>query len=213
MGQPGAQGSPPAAGGAPGAAGAGGPGNAPQGGPGAQGQAQPQPQAYQSPPDLSSMYVKLVQESRAADSFDRGLALMAGGFKGPPGGAQTIMNSVGPPLDAGATMNNIMQLNQYHQQQLGALDRRQDVRHHAQRGAGDAGRDDPHGHADRASSRRSCGNTTPGPTSLLESTRTTSTRPPASRSGSTARGSCSSSKTRWAWRWLGPWAAPASLRR
>ena len=115
---PGPQGGPPAAGG-PGAGG-GGPGAA-GGAPGAP-QAQPQPQAYQSPPDLSQMYVKLVQQSRAADSFDRGLALMAGGFKGPPGGAQTIMNSVGPPLDAGATMNNIMQLQQFHQQQLGALD-------------------------------------------------------------------------------------------
>lgn len=115
---PGPQGGPPAAGGP----GAGGGGPAAAGGaPGAP-QAQPQPRAYQSPADLSQMYVKLVQQSRAADSFDRGLALMAGGFKGPPGGAQTIMNSVGPPLDAGATMSNIMQLQQFHQQQLGALD-------------------------------------------------------------------------------------------
>ena len=112
-------------------------------------QAQPQPQAYQSPPDLSQMYVKLVQQSRAADSFDRGLALMAGGFKGPPGGAQTIMNSVGPPLDAGATMNNIMQLQQFHQQQLGALDAAGKLGITPNEALGMPTRHDPHGHADR----------------------------------------------------------------
>ena len=116
MGQPGAQGSPPAAGGAPVAPGPAGPGNAPQGAPG-QGQAQPLPQAYQSPPDLAQMYMRLYQQDRSANEFDRGLALMAGGFKGPPGGAQTIMNSVGPPQDPGALMQNFLTIRQQQQMQ------------------------------------------------------------------------------------------------
>ena len=104
--QPGPQGGPPAAGGP----GAGGGGPAAAGGAPGGPQAQPQPQAYQSPPDLAQMYLRLYQQDRSANEFDRGLALMAGGFRGPPGGAQTIMNSVGPPQDPGALMQNILQL-------------------------------------------------------------------------------------------------------
>jgi hypothetical protein len=101
---------PPAPGGPPPAAG-------PTGAPAAGPQTQPQPQAYQSPPDLQAMYLKLYQQDRAANEFDRGLATMLGGFKGPPGGAQTMMNSVPPAQDPGILMNNIMQLQQYSQQQ------------------------------------------------------------------------------------------------
>jgi hypothetical protein len=66
--------------------------------------------ATQSPQDLVQLYAKLMNQSRAANDFDRNMALMAGGFKGPPGGAQTIMNSVAPPQDPGAMLNNLIQL-------------------------------------------------------------------------------------------------------
>ena len=73
---------------------------------------------------MQQMYLQLALRQSESDSFNRHLAGMLGGFKGPPGGAQDIMNSVGAPsrLDPGAMMQNLMQLQQYHQQQLGALD-------------------------------------------------------------------------------------------
>jgi pyruvate/2-oxoglutarate dehydrogenase complex dihydrolipoamide acyltransferase (E2) component len=142
IGQPGPQGSPPAAGG-PGA-GVGGPAAA-GGAPGAP-QGQPLPQAYQSPPDMAAanaklaqgpsqalpsptdyplLYLQMVQRQQASDNFNRHLAGMLGGFKGPPGGAQDIMNSVGAPSrqDPGALMQNILMLRQgaYQDQQRQAL--------------------------------------------------------------------------------------------
>ena len=82
------------------------------------------PRAYTSPPDMQQMYLQLAMRQASSDSFNRHLAGMLGGFKGPPGGAQDIMNSVGAPsrLDPGTTMQNLMQLQQFHQEQLGALD-------------------------------------------------------------------------------------------
>jgi hypothetical protein len=116
--------------GGPGAAAGGGGAAAPGGAPGG---AQAQPQAYQSPPDMAAanqklaqggqqpqvsptdyplLYLQMVQRQRASDDFNRGLAGMLGGFKGPPGGAQQIMNSVGAPSgqDPGATLQNILML-------------------------------------------------------------------------------------------------------
>ena len=47
------------------------------GGPAAPPQAPPQPQAYQSPPDLMSLYGQLVQRQQANESFNRGAGLLA----------------------------------------------------------------------------------------------------------------------------------------
>ena len=124
-GGPGAAAGPPPPAAAPGAA---------PGAPGAP-QAQPVPQALQSPPDMAAanaklaqgaqqqqpqvsptdyplLYLQMVQRQRASDDFNRGLAGMLGGFKGPPGGAQQIMNSVGAPSgqDPGAFLQNFLTL-------------------------------------------------------------------------------------------------------
>jgi hypothetical protein len=77
------------------------------------------PQATQSPPDLVRLYAKLYQQDRAANEFDRGLAGVFAGMKGPPGGAQQIMNSVGPAQDPGAMLQNLLQMQQM-QNMIGA---------------------------------------------------------------------------------------------
>ena len=89
-GQPGsAQGPQPLAGPQPSAGPPGGPAG-PGGPPGASGgppapaqqqqQAPPQPQVYQTPPDLGSMFVQLMQHQQANEQFNRGMGMLAAGF-------------------------------------------------------------------------------------------------------------------------------------
>jgi hypothetical protein len=93
---------------APAAGGGGQPGAAaPPGGP-----ALPNAQATQSPPDLAQLYFKLERSQQLGDSLNRHMALMAGGFKGPPGGAQQIMQGMtgGGSQDPGALLQNLLQM-------------------------------------------------------------------------------------------------------
>src|SRR5882672_9078008 len=54
-------------------------GSAPPGG----APAPPQPQAYQTPPDLGSMFVQLMQRQQGNEQFNRGLGMLAAGFAQP----------------------------------------------------------------------------------------------------------------------------------
>jgi hypothetical protein len=95
---------------APAAGGGGQPGAAaPPGGP-----ALPNAQATQSPPDLAQLYFKLERSQQLGDSLNRHMALMAGGFKGPPGGAQQIMQGMtgGGSQDPGALLQNLLMMRQ-----------------------------------------------------------------------------------------------------
>jgi hypothetical protein len=103
-----------------------GPPGGPPGGPQQQQQQQqapPQPQAYQSPPDLTQMYMALAQRSQANEQFNRGLAGLTAAFS-----PMSQRNSVAHEWDnmtqdPGALFSNIMALqnNQYQQQQRQAL--------------------------------------------------------------------------------------------
>ena len=105
-GPPGASGGPPAP------AGPGGPG-----GPGGPPQAPPQPQATQTPPDLGQMFLQLTQRQQASEGFNRGLGMLAAGFAQPRDRATMIGAMEGQSGDPGATMGNIMRLQQWNMQQ------------------------------------------------------------------------------------------------
>ena len=96
--------------------GAGAPQPAPGGGtpPGAAAAPLAPPQATQSPADLAQLYLKLERSQQLGDSLNRHMALMAGGFKGPPGGAQTIMQGMtgGGQQDPGAMLQNLLMMRQ-----------------------------------------------------------------------------------------------------
>lgn len=94
----------------------GGPPSAPPTGGGPQ-QQQPQPMAYQSPPDLATMYMGLMQRQQMQAGIE-GLAQSLVGM----GNAMYPGRRVTPQiphtgLDPNATMNSIMQLQQYQRQQ------------------------------------------------------------------------------------------------
>jgi hypothetical protein len=72
---------------------------------------QPPSQATASPPDLTQLYVKLAQQDRAANMFDRGLAGMQAAFA-PPGQQAAWLNSAPPQQDAGAMVENLMKIQQ-----------------------------------------------------------------------------------------------------
>src|SRR5215469_4476708 len=83
----------------------------------------PQPMAYQSspdmaasnqqlanPPNLMSLYLQLAQRQQANDQISRGLALIAANHSA-PGMRNAIMQSaMGGGMDAGQTMNNLMNI-------------------------------------------------------------------------------------------------------
>ena len=107
----GAAGAPPA-GGAPPAA----PGD-PQGGPQQQQQqAPPQPQVYQSPPDLTQMYMALSQRDQASNQFYNGLALLSAGMYPGRNPNASMRWAQGMQQDPNSTMNSLMQIQQYSQQ-------------------------------------------------------------------------------------------------
>jgi hypothetical protein len=125
-GQPGsAQGPQPLAGPQPSAGPPGGPAG-PGGPPGASGgppaqqqqqQAPPQPQVYQTPPDLGSMFVQLMQHQQANEQFNRGMGMLAAGFANPRDRATMIDAMSGQSGDAGGLMGNLMRLQQFSVQQ------------------------------------------------------------------------------------------------
>lgn len=96
-----------------------GPGSAPGGpaGPGNAAPAPPQPQAYQSPPDLSGMYMQLAQRQQQTEQFNRGLGLLAASAY-PGRHPEMIMNAMtNQTQDPGALIGNVMKLQQYQQSQ------------------------------------------------------------------------------------------------
>ena len=83
----------------------------------------PQPMATQTPPDLGSMFVQLMQRQQANEGFNRGLGMLAAGFAQPRDRATMIdaMSGQGGG-DPGTLMGRIMQLQQYNQAQARYVD-------------------------------------------------------------------------------------------
>jgi hypothetical protein len=94
---------------------------APPGDPGGvqqQQQQAPQPQATQTPPDLGSMFVQLMQRQQANEGFNRGLGMLAAGFAQPRDRATMIDAMSGQSGgDPASLIGNVMKLQQYNQQQ------------------------------------------------------------------------------------------------
>ena len=78
--------------------------------PGPQG-ASPPSSAPASPPDLASLYMKLSQQDRAADMFNRGLSGMQASLA-PPGQQSAWLGSTPPMQDAGVQIGNLMKIQQ-----------------------------------------------------------------------------------------------------
>ena len=95
------------------------PPDGPPGGPpgGQQPQQPPQPMATQTPPDLGSMFVQLMQRQQANEGFNRGLGMLAAGFAQPRDRAMMIDAMSGQSGDPASLMGNVMKLTQYNQQQ------------------------------------------------------------------------------------------------
>ena len=122
--QPGAPGpgAPNAGGGPPGA-----PGPDPGGQQQQQQQAPPQPQVYQSPPDLAQMYLALSQRDQARQQFNSGLGLLAASMY-PGRHPEMIMKAMsGGGEDPGSTLQNLVQLQQYQQQNQALQAYRQNI--------------------------------------------------------------------------------------
>ena len=94
----------------------------PQGGPPAPGGAPPPPPALpqsgppstasQSPPDLASLYMRLMQQQRSGQAIDHGLALMASAYAAPGTQGQIMHSMDNQQPDASSMMNNLVQLQQ-----------------------------------------------------------------------------------------------------
>ena len=71
------------------------------------------PQATQSPPDLAQLYMRLSQQQRSADMFDRGEQQLATAFAA-PGTQNAISNAFAPGQrpDAGEMIGNLMRIQQ-----------------------------------------------------------------------------------------------------
>jgi hypothetical protein len=81
-------------------------------------QAPPQPMATQTPPDLGSMFVQLMQHQQANEGFNRGLGMMAAGFAQPRDRATMIDAMSGQSGgDPASLIGNVMKLQVYNQQQ------------------------------------------------------------------------------------------------
>ena len=97
-------------------------GPAPQGAPPAPGAAPPQPNplpqsgppsvASQSPPDLASLYMRLMQQQRSGSAIDHGLAMMASAYAAPGTQGQIMHSMDNQQPDASSMMNNLVQLQQ-----------------------------------------------------------------------------------------------------
>ena len=111
-GPPGPQGAPAAPGGAPGQ-------QQPQP------QQPPQPQAYQSPPDLTQMYMALSQRDQASNQFYNGLALLSAGMYPGRNPGASMKWAQGMQQDPNSMFNSLVQINQMQQQanQLQAFQR------------------------------------------------------------------------------------------
>jgi hypothetical protein len=123
-------GAPAGPGGGPGASGPspapGGPNGPPTGPPGGA-PPPPQPQAYQTPPDLGSMFVQLMQRQQSNDMFNKGMGMLAAGFA-QPRDRETMVNAMsGGGPDAGGIMGNLMKLQQYNLEQQNMAGYRQAV--------------------------------------------------------------------------------------
>jgi hypothetical protein len=122
-GVPAGPGGPPgASGGSPAPGGPSPPGGPPGGAPGGAPPPPPQPTAYQTPPDLGSMFVQLMQRQQANDQFNRGMGMLAAGFAAPRD-RETMVNAMGQSSgDPGSLMNNLLKLQQTNieQQQMAA---------------------------------------------------------------------------------------------
>ena len=94
----------------------------PQGGPPAPGpaaaplpalpQSGPPSTAPQSPPDLASLYMRLMQQQRSGSAIDHGLALMASAYAAPGTQGQIMHSMDNQQPDASSMMNNLVQLQQ-----------------------------------------------------------------------------------------------------
>ena len=74
--------------------------------------------ATQTPPDLGSMFVQLMQRQQANEGFNRGLGMLAAGFANNPRDRETMINAMsGQSGDPASLMGNVMRLTQYSQQQ------------------------------------------------------------------------------------------------
>ena len=94
----------------------GGPGTAAGSSPGApgsmQGAAPPMPaaQATQPPPDLATLYARLMQQERSSEGIDRGMANIAAAFAAPGTGGQ-VYNSLAPDRrDVGSELENLYRM-------------------------------------------------------------------------------------------------------
>ena len=88
------------------------------GGPGGPAPAPPQPMATQTPPDLGSMFVQLMQRQQANEGFNRGLGMLAAGFAQPRDRATMIDAMSGQSGgDPSSLIGNVMKLQQYNQMQ------------------------------------------------------------------------------------------------
>jgi hypothetical protein len=101
---------PPTGGGAP--AGPAGPG-----GPGGPQQPPPQPQAYTSPPDLAQLYMQMTQRDQQAAGINRGLGALFSAMAKPQNKQAMLGAFGGDQPNTGAMFNNVLQLQQFQQQQ------------------------------------------------------------------------------------------------
>lgn len=108
---------PPGASGGSAAPGGPGPPNGPPGAPGGAPAPTPQPMATQTPSDLGSMFVQLMQRQQANEGFNRGLGMLAAGFASPRDRATMIDAMSGQSGDPASLIGNMMKLTQYNQQQ------------------------------------------------------------------------------------------------
>ena len=87
------------------------PGGAPQPPP-ALPQSGPPSTAPQSPTDLASLYMRLMQQQRSGSAIDHGLALMASAYAAPGTQGQIMHSMDNQQPDASSMMNNLVQLQQ-----------------------------------------------------------------------------------------------------
>ena len=91
-------------------------------------QAPPQPQAYTSPPDLAQAYLALSQQNQAREGFWSGLSGVAAALH-PGRVTPAMMKAIAGPQgqDAGSLFQNLMQMQQYQQQNQALQAYRQNV--------------------------------------------------------------------------------------
>lgn len=71
-----------------------------------------QPQAYQSPPDLLSLYTELTERSRRANNLDRGISMIAASFAHPENRAALLQNYGPQGTDEAGMMDTILAINE-----------------------------------------------------------------------------------------------------